>query len=188
MVGVARDAGRHPEQDLLGRAERGDDPLEPRHLVERIEHDVPHPGVERLSQLGLGLRVAVKVDPGRIEAAPERERELSAGGDVTGQPLLGEHSVDGGARERLRAEQDVVVPVTSGQRVQERPRSRAQIVLRDDVRRRAEPGGQLDRVAPPDLEPPALVHARVEREHVHQIGGRQRHHGGDHASWTSGLA
>ena len=76
MVGVAGDAGSHPDQHPLPRAALGREPLEPLEVVERVEHDVPDARLERLAQLLLGLGVAVQVDPGRVESRLQREREL----------------------------------------------------------------------------------------------------------------
>ena len=125
----------------------------------RVEHDVADAGLERLAQLALGLGVAVQVDPRRVEAAAQRERELAAGGDVAGQALLGQHPVDRRAGERLGGEQHVEVVVAGGQRVEERAGAGAQVVLGHDVRRRAELARELDRVAAADLEAAALVDA-----------------------------
>ena len=47
--------------------------LESLDVVERVEHHVPDPGVERLSQLALGLGVPVQIDPRRVEAGTERQ-------------------------------------------------------------------------------------------------------------------
>jgi hypothetical protein len=55
-VRVPSDVGRDPNQDLLapslgggsGLELRGD-PLEPFEVVERVEHDVPHPGLHCLA-------------------------------------------------------------------------------------------------------------------------------------------
>ena len=95
-------------------------------------------GHERLVQLVLGLRVPVQIDARRVKPGFERQVELAAGGHVAAKTLLGEHPVDGGAGERLRGEQHVVVPVARGERVDERARPRAEVVLGDDVRGRAE--------------------------------------------------
>ena len=59
----------------------------------------PTPARQRLAQLRLGLGVAVQVDPRRIEAAAQRERQLAAGGHIAREPLRGEQPVDGRARE-----------------------------------------------------------------------------------------
>ena len=117
----------------------GSDPLETLDVVQRVEHDVPDPGLERELELGLRLGVAVQVDARWIEAAAQRERELAARGDVTGESLLGEHAVDGGAGKRLGGEQHVDSRGCAPRgRVDEGTGAGAQVVLGDDESRRAE--------------------------------------------------
>ena len=98
----------------------------------------------------------------------QRQRQLAAGGHVAGQPLLGEHPVDGGAGERLGGEQHVAVGVPGREAVDAGAGASAQVVLGDDVGGRAELRGQLDRVAAADLEVPALVDAAAERIDVRE--------------------
>ena len=97
LVGVRTDPGGDPQQNPL--AAPGCEPFEPLDLVERVDDDVADPGLERGEELGLGLVVAVHVDPRRVEARAERQVQLAAGGDVAGEPLLGEQAVGGGAAE-----------------------------------------------------------------------------------------
>ena len=101
LVGVGPDPGRDPDQDPLAAA--GAEPFEPLDLVERVDDHVADAGLERLLQLGLGLVVAVHVDPLRLEPAAQRQVQLAAGGDVAGEPLLGEQPVGGGAASALLA-------------------------------------------------------------------------------------
>ena len=171
LMRVARDAGRDPDQDLLAAAELARDPLEALELVERVEHDVAHTRLERLPQLACGLGVAVQIRAPRIEAAPQRQRELAPGGDVARESLLGERPVDGRARERLGGEQDVEVAVASGERIDERAGAGAQVVLDHYVDGSPEFPRKLDRVAAAELEPSALVDARAERQDCRQRGG-----------------
>ena len=98
---VPGDAGRDPDQHVLHGPALARDPLEPLEIVERVEHHVADSGLERLAQLAFGFGVPVQIDPCRVEAAPQRQRELAAGGDVARQPLLRQRAVHGGARERL---------------------------------------------------------------------------------------
>ncbi len=77
-MGEARDVGRDADQDLLLAAEPGRDPFQPLEVIEVVEHDVPHARLECLSQLQLGFRVAVEVDPGRVEPPAERQEQLPA--------------------------------------------------------------------------------------------------------------
>jgi len=50
-------------------------------------------------------------------------------------------------------------------RLHERPRARAQILFGDHVDRRAELASELDRVAAPHLQVPALVEPAAQGEH-----------------------
>ncbi len=138
---------------------------EPVDLVEVVDHDQPHPHLERHPQLGLGLGVAVHHDPlGRI-ARVQRQMQLARGGDVAPQSLPREQAQHGRAGERLGGEHDVEIRVAAlPARLHERPCPRAQVVLGDDVRRRSVLARELDRVAPADLQPTPLVQAAVERE------------------------
>ena len=68
------------------------------------------------------------------------------------------------ARERLGGEQHLEVVGARGERVDERARAGAQVVLGDDVGRRAELARELDSVAAADLEVPGLGHAAADRE------------------------
>ncbi len=149
-------------------------------VVEGVQHDVAHAGVERLTQLGLGLGVAVEVDGRRIEAGPESEVKLAPGGHVTPQALLNEHPIDGRAWERLGAKQNRPVAVARGERVRERPSPGPQVVLGHDVGGRAELPNQLDGVAAADLQAPPLIDAGAERIDVRELGGGKAH-AGDHA-------
>ena len=116
VVGVAGDARGDPDQHLLpAAAELGRDPLQPVELVAASRARCgrrPRSSASRSSDVGLG--VAVQVDPRRVEAAPQRQGQLAARGDVAGQPLLGEQPVDRGARKRLGGEQHVEVAVAGG--------------------------------------------------------------------------
>ena len=165
---VTGDVRRDPEQDLLAHAELARDRLQALQLVVGIKHDVTDTGPQRLAQLGRRLGVAVQVGPRRVKAATQRQRQLSAGGDVACQALLREHSVDGGARERLGGEQDVEVGVAAGDRVDEGARPCAQVVLDDHVGGGAEPLGELDRVTATEFEVARGVDARALREQVRQ--------------------
>ena len=114
---------------------------------------VPTPASSAISQLGLGLRVAVQVQPLGGEAGAQGEVQLAARGDVAAQALLGEDTQDGGAREGLGGEDDLAgAVVDAGQRLGERARAGAQVVLGHDVGGRAELARQLARVAAADAE------------------------------------
>jgi hypothetical protein len=53
------DPGRHTQHHLLAL---GRDALQPLDLVERVDDDRAHPAVHGVTELGLGLVVAVQVD------------------------------------------------------------------------------------------------------------------------------
>ena len=59
-MGRRLDPGGHPDQHPLGAVEQ---PIGQLDLVERVEDQVADPGVEGVAELGLGLVVAVQVDP-----------------------------------------------------------------------------------------------------------------------------
>ena len=115
------------------------------------------------------------VDPRRVEAAAQRQRELAAGGDVAGDPLLGEHAVDRRAGKRLGGEQHVEVLRAGAERLDERLRAGAQVVLDDDVGRRAELAGELDGVAAAELQAAVLVDAAADRIGLRELGAGRRH-------------
>jgi hypothetical protein len=143
-------------------------------LVEVVDHDQGDLRAQSHLQLGHGLGVAVHHDPLGSEAGVQGQMKLAAGGHVAPEPLLGEQAEHGGAGKGLGGEHHVEVLVAGGATsLDERVCARTQVLLGDDVRRRAELAGQLDRVAPPHLDVAALVEAAAEREHVRErrIGG-----------------
>ena len=150
MVGVAGHVGGDAQEHLLADRGVGGDGVEAVELVVRVEHDVADAGRQGLAQLVLRLGVAVHVGAAGVEAAAQRQRQLAAGGDVAGQALLGEHAVDGGARERLGGEQDVEVVVAGRQRVDEGAGAAAQVVLHHDVA-----GGAVGRASSTASHPPS---------------------------------
>ncbi len=126
----------------------------------------PMPALDRVVELGLGLVVAVHVEARGVVAAGEGEVELAAGGHVGGEALVGEQPVDRGARERLARVDHLEVLGAGAERLEERARASAHVVLRVDVRGGAELARELDHVAAADLEPAALVQSRAQGIHV----------------------
>ncbi len=110
-MGVAGDVGGHADQDVLRRPALRSNLFQALDVVQRVEHDVADARLEGKLELGLGLGVAVQVDSSRLEAAPQSQRELAAGGDVARQSLLGKHAIYRRAGERLGGEQHVAVRV-----------------------------------------------------------------------------
>src|SRR5215218_9116784 len=164
----AGDAGRDADQHGLAHLALAGEALQPLDVVERVQHDMTNAGVQRLAQLRERLRVAMQVDARWIEAAAQRKRQLSAGGDVAGDPLGGEQLIRGGARERLGGEQHVEVIVAGTHRVYVGASTSAQVVLRIDVRGSAELACELDCVAAADLKVAACVDAATKRKDVRE--------------------
>ena len=137
--------------------------------------------LDRVVELRLRLVVAVHVEPLGIQAARQREVQLAARGHVGGQPLLGEQPEDGGAGERLARVDHLEALGAGPEGLDERPRAGAHVVLRVDVRRRAELRRQLHHIAAADLEPAALVQARAkgidmrDRERRHRRAAIMKH-------------
>ena len=183
LVGVGPDPGRHPQEDAL--ATTGGELLEAVDLVEGVDDHVPDAGIESLLQLGLGLVVAVHVDPLRLEPAAERQVQLATGGDVAGEPLLGEQPVGGGAAQRLARVEDLEALGPLGEGGDDLAGAGAEVILGIDISGGAEFGRELDQVAAADLDPAALVDAapggedRRPRDRVGEragVSGIRAHH------------
>ena len=142
-----------------------------------VDDDMPDAGGHRLGQLGLGLRVAVQVDPRGVEAGLERDRQLAARGHVARQALLAQDAQDGGARKGLGGEVDLEVLAAGRVGADEGPRALADVVLDDDVGGRAELVRQGDGVAAAQLEVPGLGDPAAERIDVAEV---RRGHGARH--------
>jgi hypothetical protein len=117
----------------------------------------------------------VQVDPRRVELTGERERELSAGGDVTREALLGEQPIDRCARKRLGGEQHIPVLVARRETVPECPCTLADVLFDDDVGGRTELPCELDGVAPTERQPAARVDPRADGSDVGELGDGGRH-------------
>ena len=169
-MGLGLDPRRHADQDALAGA-RGDS-LEPVDLVERVDDHVTDPGGERRLEVGLGLVVAVHVDPlGREarRAAPGAAR-LRTPRRRTGPPRAN-RSQRGGAGERLARVEDLEARRARGEGRHRGPRPLAHVVLRVDVRGGAELARQLERVAAADLQPAGGVQPRAERIDAREPAG-----------------
>ena len=151
-------------------APRGHELLEQVDVGVVVDDDVPDAGVERLGDLPRGLRVAVQVDARGVEAGLQRDRQLAARGDVARQALLAQDAQHRRAREGLRGEVDLEVVAARGVGGDEGPRALADVVLDDDVGRRAELARELDRVASAQLEVPGLGDPAAERIDVAELG------------------
>ena len=100
-----------------------------------------------------------------LEARGERQVELTAGGDVDRQPLLGEQLVGGGGREGLAGEEDLAVDAAALEGLAVGAGAGAQVVLGVDVGGGAELFGDGEDVAAADLQMPLLVDGAADREH-----------------------
>ena len=160
-------AGRHP-----GRGHRH----QPVDLVERVDDDVPDPGVDGQLQFHDRLVVAVQGDPLGREARGQRQAQLVAAAGVQVQAVLGHPPRDLPAEERLRG----VVHVGAVEGGGELRGPAAEVVLVEDEQRRAVRAGQLgDRPAAqvqlavdPLRRPRPDV--RVERAEVRRRRARRR--------------
>ena len=118
----------------------------------------PTPAVDRLVELGSRLGVAVQVDPRRVEAS--RSASASSPPEATSQ------ASPSSASSRYTAVQGNALEANStstsrwrAATLDERARSLADVLLDDDVGRRAELARQLDRVAAAELQVAARVDA-----------------------------
>ena len=103
-----------------------DELLETIDLVEVVDHDQPDLVLQGHAQLGFGLGVAVHHDPLGRETGVQCQMELTAGGDVAPQALLGEQSQHGGAGKRLGSKHNIeVLMAGGGTGLDECPRPRA---------------------------------------------------------------
>ena len=130
----------------------------------------PTPASTACSSSASALVVAVHVDPLGVEAGVQRQVELAAGGDVAGEPLLGEEPQRRRAGKGLAGEDDLEVVGALGEGGLDRPGAGAHVVLGVDVGGRAELGGELDHVAAADLDTAALVEPAADR-----VNGRTRY-------------
>jgi len=178
LVCLPLHVGRDTHQHLLLGAGAGrlvgKQPLQPVDLVEVVDGDQADAGAQRHSKLRLGLGVSVEHDSPRRESRRQRKVQLAAGGDVTPEALLREQSQHGNTGKCLRREHHMqirVARVAAG--LHELAGAGPQVLFGDDVRRRPELPGELDRVAAADLEPATLVQPATERKHA-----RERRAGG----------
>src|ERR1700742_4381138 len=103
--------------------------------------------------------------------------QLTAGGNVNREPLLGAEPVGGGAGQRLAREEHLEVVGAPLEGLAVGAGAGADVVLGVDVGGRAELFGQLDHIAASDLEVTALVDAaarRIDRRPLDRISNRPR--------------
>ncbi len=99
---------------FCGHAALGSQRAETLHLLEAVDHDPAHSGVEALGQLGGRLVVAMHVDALHRKAGAQRESKLTAARHVEAAVLLGDEPEHRERHERLAGVDDVdVLPVVA---------------------------------------------------------------------------
>ena len=152
LMGLGLDPGGDPEQHLGGGAAGGAQAgggqgVEPVELVETVDHDAAHPGLDGLAQLIDRLVVAVEHQPVGGDPSAETDMELSPAGHVDTETLLVGQAGHGPAEEGLggvdgaRAEGGIGLGTTG-----------PKVVLVVDEEGGAELVGQVEGVAAPDEE------------------------------------
>ena len=168
------------------------------YVIEAVDRDQPDAGIERQLKLAVVTRIAMKNEARRTETGPQREVKLTGGGDVAVEALLCEHAHHGGRAERLGGKNDAEVVLPGGFECRdERSRPGAQVVLGDDVGRRAEAVGELEHITAADLEPAPRVQAAVDRIDMRKrlggghawrlsrlLGGAERRRSAAHAGFA----
>src|SRR6185437_6455438 len=140
LVGDRGDAGDDPDQYFLWL---GGQLLEAVDVVEVVDHDGAHAGVQGHGQLGGGLGVAVQVDLVRRGSGGQCHDELAGPGHVDAEPFFGGHLVRRQAGERLGGERHTGVRVAGGEAVFEPAGLGAQARLVHDVGGGAEALGEV---------------------------------------------
>ena len=145
FVGVRLHARGDPDEHRRARAGPGGvatgEALQAVDLVEGVDDDAAHPGIESAHQLRLGLVVAVQHQARRGHAGGQGHVQLPARGDVEPHALLVGQARHGRAQKGLGGIGDAVPP--GGHRL---AAARPQVILVVDEQRRPEPVGQLEEV------------------------------------------
>ena len=169
-VRVRVDVGRDAHQHGLPFAQRPRDVVQQRELVEVVEHDAAHARRHRLAQLLGRLVVAVEERPFQREADGLRDGELAARDEVHPQPLLGHQRRQPAPKVGLCRVDDGALLVSRRERLAIGAASRAQLLLVEDVERRAELLRQIDGVAAAEGEVALRRHLRRAGQHGRQRG------------------
>ena len=149
-------------------AAAGVEGLEAVELVEAVDDDVAHAGLERHQQLGVALVVAVQRARARRHAGRQDDVQLAAAGDVEQHPLVVGQAGHRPAEERLGRVGGPLVP----EGVDGLAAAGAEVRLVVDEDRRAVDRGEL-------VDPAAADDQRAvvgDRRRVRQEGSRQRAH------------
>ena len=147
VVGFGLDTGREAQQDLRRHAGLGEQHVEAVELVETVDDDATDAGLDRHTQLGERLVVAVEHEPLGRNAGVERNMKFAAGGDVEVHALLVSEAGHRCAQERLGGVGDAVTEGLDGLAA-----TVAQVLFVVDEDGRAELGGEIERVAATDVE------------------------------------
>src|SRR6478735_2137535 len=156
LVRVGLDPHGDTDEDRRDDTELGGNRGDALDLVEGVDDDAAHAVVEGIADLGDALVVAVQADPVAGDAGALGHGELAAGAHVEVQALVMDPARDLGAQEGLPRIEDVCATREAlehlGIRLLELPCARTEVVLVDDVCRRAEVTCQLGDAHPTDRE------------------------------------
>ena len=144
LVRVRLDARRHAHEQPGRVGATGGEPLEAVELVEGVDDDPPHSGLDRGAQLVGRLVVAVEHDALGREAGVERHVQLAAGGHVEIEALVAHEPRHRRAEERLARVRDPVAELRSILAA-----AAAELALVVHVERRAELGREPDEIDTP---------------------------------------
>ena len=94
LEGVGVDPRGHPEEDPLADAPLPGGRVQPLQLPGVVHDEAPHPAVQGIGDVLIGLVVAVKVEPLRGEAPGQGGIDLPGGDHVGPHALLLQHGVE----------------------------------------------------------------------------------------------
>ena len=141
----------------------------------------PIAGGDRPLELGDALVVAVEAEARGIRAGGEGDGELAAGAHVDREPLLGHPADHLGAEERLAGVVDARLHAVQrrgrAERVERAARVRADLVLVEDVERRAEALAQRRCGNAAEVDHAVVVAVRPPRPDARHEGIRVTRHG-----------
>ncbi len=146
VVRVGLHARRDADEDRLGRPALLGHRREPVHLVEGVDDDAAHAGVEALGELVVGLVVAVHLHALHRESSAQRERELPAAGTQQRAAFLLDDLQHAEREERLARVDDVDILPVVARPLHVLAQLVADVLLVHDVERRAGLTCQLDHV------------------------------------------
>ena len=145
FVRMRLDAGGHPDHDRCGDAELGGQRRASR-SISSIESMMMRPTPTSSARRSSATDLLLPCSPMRRgrELGLDRDGELATGAHVEVEALLGDPARRGDAEECLAG----VVDVGVGERLLEAARAASEVVLVEDVCRRAELGGEVESPTP----------------------------------------